>query len=304
MASLTGERNLGQTLARPSSTSLLVSTSILTVLIIGFLGVASGVINVGCLMTGSCKAPATPAETAVAKLQPPVPVQAQPAVQMVKPVVQKIAPSLTHNDVLAATFAQLKVELKAPTANSTTTEPKTAVATATVPAVTPLKPAVTTIKNEESGLTTRVVRAITVKPDGTPDLGSTVAEAYAESSAPVVPPSPAVDAAARIGAGQLPLVDSDPVDVKPAKTAAVAPKGPVTAKPSADTKVASTGGGGATISGAGANVRSSPSKGGKVLFALSGGEVVTVLENKRGWLRIKDDQGRTGWVYSDGVKRG
>jgi uncharacterized protein YgiM (DUF1202 family) len=51
-------------------------------------------------------------------------------------------------------------------------------------------------------------------------------------------------------------------------------------------------------------VRSSPSKGGKVLFALSGGESVTVLENKRGWLRIKDDQGRTGWVYSDGVKRG
>jgi hypothetical protein len=268
------------------------------VLIIGFLGVASGVINVGCLMTGSCKAPATPAEVAVAKLQPPVPVQAQPAVQMVKPVVQKTAPSLTNNDVLAATFAQLKVELKAPTANSTTTEPKTAVASATVPQVTPLKPAVTTIKNEESGLTTRVVRAITVKPDGTPDLGSTVAEAYAAPSAPVVPPSPAVDAAARIGAGQLPLVDSDPVEMTPAKPA-VAQK-----TASADTKAPSTGGGGATISGAGANVRSSPSKGGKVLFALGGGETITVLENKRGWLRIKDDQGLTGWVYSDGVKRG
>ena len=278
--------------------SLLVSTSILTVLIIGFLGVASGVINVGCLMTGSCKAPATPAEAAVAKLQPPVPVQAQPAVQMVKPVVQKTAPSLTNNDVLAATFAQLKVELKAPTANATTTEPKIAVATAAVPAVTPLKPAVTTIKNEESGLTTRVVRAITVNPDGTPDLGSTVAEAYAEASAPVVPPSPAVDAAARIGAGQLPLVESDPVEMTPAKPA-VSPK-----VASAETKIASTGGGGATISGAGANVRSSPSKGGKVLFALSGGETITVLENKRGWLRIKDDQGRTGWGYSDGVKRG
>ena len=298
MASLPGERNLGQTLARPSSGSLLISTSILTVLIIGFLGVASGVINVGCIMTGSCKAPATPAEVAVAKLQPPVPVQAQPAVQMVKPVVQKTAPSLTHNDVLAATFAQLKVELKAPTANSTTTEPKTAVATASVPAVTPLKPAVTTIKNDDTGLTTRVVRAITVKPDGTPDFGSTVAEAYAAPSAPVVPPSPAVDAAARIGAGQLPLVDSEPVNMSPAKTV-VTPKAAA-----ADTKVASTGGGGATVTGAGANVRSSPSKGGKVLFALSGGETVSVLENKRGWLRIKDDQGRTGWVYSDGVKRG
>ena len=287
MASLTGERNLGQTLARPSSGSLLVSTTILTVLIIGFLGVASGVINVGCIMTGSCKAPATPSEVAVAKLQPPGPAEAQPAVQMVTPVVQKTAPSLTNNDVLAATFAQLKVDLKAPSANSSTTDNSTAVATA-VPPVTPLKPSVTTVKNGDTGLTTRVVRAITVKPDGTPDLGP-VAEAYAEPSAPVVPPSPAVDAAARIGAGQLPLVEPDPVDLTPAKTAP---------------KTASVGSGNATILGSGANVRTSPTKAGKVVFAINGGESVTVLENKRGWLRIKDDQGRTGWVYSDGVKRG
>jgi hypothetical protein len=203
--------------------------------------------------------------------------------------VQKTAPSLTNNDVLAATFAQLKVELKPPTTNATSTAGTTAVATATVPPVTPLKPAVTTIKNDETGLTTRVVRAITVKPDGTPDLGP-VAEAYAEPSAPVVPPSPAVDAAARIGAGQLPLVDAEPVNITP--------------KPTVTQKTASTGGGGATVLGSGANVRSSPSKGGKVLFALSGGESVTVLDNKRGWLKIKDDQGRTGWIYSDGVKRG
>jgi len=279
---------LGQTLARPSSGSLLVSTTILTVLIIGFLGVASGVINVGCIMTGSCRAPATPAEVAVAKLQPPVPAQAQPAVQMVTPVVQKTAPSLTNNDVLAATFAQLKVDLKAPSANSTTTDNSTAVATA-VPPVTPLKPAMTTLKNQDTGLTTRVVRAITVKPDGTPDLGPVMAEAYANTSAPVVPPSPAVDAAARIGAGQLPLVEADPVQMTPAKAAP---------------KMASVGSGNATILGSGANVRTSPTKAGKVVFAINGGESVTILENKRGWLRIKDDQGRTGWVYSDGVKRG
>jgi len=279
---------LGQTLARPSSGSLLVSTTILTVLIIGFLGVASGVINVGCIMTGSCRAPATPAEVAVAKLQPPVPAQAQPAVQMVTPVVQKTAPSLTNNDVLAATFAQLKVDLKAPSANSTTTDNSTAVATA-VPPVTPLKPAMTTLKNQDTGLTTRVVRAITVKPDGTPDLGPVMAEAYANTSAPVVPPSPAVDAAARIGAGQLPLVEADPVQMTPAKAAP---------------KTASVGSGNATILGSGANVRTSPTKAGKVVFAINGGESVTILENKRGWLRIKDDQGRTGWVYSDGVKRG
>ena len=43
---------------------------------------------------------------------------------------------------------------------------------------------------------------------------------------------------------------------------------------------------------------------GRVLFALNGGERVTVLDSSRGWLKIKDDQGRTGWIFSDGVKRG
>jgi uncharacterized protein YgiM (DUF1202 family) len=41
-----------------------------------------------------------------------------------------------------------------------------------------------------------------------------------------------------------------------------------------------------------------------VLFALSGGETVKIVENKRGWLHVTDDQGRSGWIYSDFVKRG
>ena len=35
------------------------------------------------------------------------------------------------------------------------------------------------------------------------------------------------------------------------------------------------------------------------LFGLAGGEKVTVSENRRGWLKVTDDQGRTGWVYKD-----
>ena len=57
------------------------------------------------------------------------------------------------------------------------------------------------------------------------------------------------------------------------------------------------------VAGKGANVRSSPGKSSKVLFALNGGEKVTIVENKRGWMRIKDDQGRVGWIYSDGLTR-
>jgi uncharacterized protein YgiM (DUF1202 family) len=30
---------------------------------------------------------------------------------------------------------------------------------------------------------------------------------------------------------------------------------------------------------------------------LRAGEQVKVLENQRGWLRITDDQNRTGWLY-------
>jgi hypothetical protein len=52
-----------------------------------------------------------------------------------------------------------------------------------------------------------------------------------------------------------------------------------------------------TIVGAGVNVRSGPGKSNGKLFALAGGEKVKVGENRRGWLKITDDQGRSGWIY-------
>ncbi|MBN9304553.1 MAG: hypothetical protein BGO82_12405 [Devosia sp. 67-54] len=277
---------MGNSLASQIGGNLIVRASLLTVLIVGFLGVASGVIPVGCLMTGSCKPPATPAETAVAKLQPPAPAGTEGKVQMVKPVVQKATPSLSHNDVLAATFAQLKVDLQPPTATTTPNSSTTTVATATPPQGVPGGSKI----NPDSGLTTRMVRAVTVNPDGTPNL-SGMAEAYAEPSRLIAPRSPAVEAAARIGAGQMPVIEAQAVaELKPAKAS--------------DAAAAPAGTGNATVLGAGANVRVSPGKGGRVLFALNGGERVTVVESKRGWLKIKDDQGRTGWIFSDGVKRG
>lgn len=52
-----------------------------------------------------------------------------------------------------------------------------------------------------------------------------------------------------------------------------------------------------TIAGAGVNVRAGPGKSNNKLFALAGGEKVKVGENRRGWLKITDDQGRSGWIY-------
>lgn len=53
-----------------------------------------------------------------------------------------------------------------------------------------------------------------------------------------------------------------------------------------------------TVKGQGVNVRSGPSTSKAKLFALKGGEQVTVTGNEKGWLRITDSRGRSGWVYT------
>jgi hypothetical protein len=201
---------LGQSLAAQLSNNLLVRTGVVTLVVVGFFAVATGALPVRCMIGGKCDVanmPPAPAETAVAAptqtaaVAPEqiAPAQAalpgMPEVAVVKPVIEKVAPpSLTHNDVLAGTFAQLKVELKAPVATSVER-----VAKATGPA----RP------ETDSGLTTRTVRALTIKPDGTPDFGSQVAEAYAGApQATAVPP--ALDAAVKIGSGQMPSVEPTP----------------------------------------------------------------------------------------------
>lgn len=52
------------------------------------------------------------------------------------------------------------------------------------------------------------------------------------------------------------------------------------------------------VGGMGVNVRSGPSSSSAKLFALPGGQKVTVTGNKRGWLRVVDQRGRSGWAYS------
>jgi SH3-like domain-containing protein len=53
-----------------------------------------------------------------------------------------------------------------------------------------------------------------------------------------------------------------------------------------------------TVKGQGVNVRSGPSSSNGKLFALTGGTEVTVVDTQRGWLKITDPKGRTGWAYS------
>lgn len=56
------------------------------------------------------------------------------------------------------------------------------------------------------------------------------------------------------------------------------------------------------VAGSGVTVRSGPGKSNKSLFNLSGGAPVTVLADSRGWLKIKDADGRTGWAYKSYIK--
>ncbi len=44
------------------------------------------------------------------------------------------------------------------------------------------------------------------------------------------------------------------------------------------------------------NVRSGPGAGNPVQFGLASGAIVEVLSRSAGWVQIRDDQGRTGWV--------
>ena len=271
---------MDQPLLTEFSRNLLVRTSIVAAVCFILLGAATGALPIRCMAQGSlfCDPPAKAVATASPKLATPsVPVIGTAA----QATPESVAPTLTRNDVIAATFAQLKVDLKSPTMPETS---PVQIATASPPVASVPARLVT---DPDTGLTKRVVRAITVHADGTPDIGATMAEAYAVPRPLTSTPSPAVEAAARIGAGQTPVAEASPVDLTPASSA-----------------TPPTSSGMATVAGKGANVRSSPSKtGGKVLFALSGGVSVSVIESKRGWARIKDDQGRSGWIYSDGLTR-
>jgi uncharacterized protein YgiM (DUF1202 family) len=56
------------------------------------------------------------------------------------------------------------------------------------------------------------------------------------------------------------------------------------------------------VAGSGVTVRSGPGKSNRSLFNLSGGAQVTVLDDSKGWLKIKDADGRTGWAYKSYIK--
>jgi len=256
---------------------------------LGAVGIATGALPMLCLTgrtacgTGAGASP----ELAADQLTTPAVPASEPQLSATVPPAAGKLPSMTNNNVIANSFAQLKTDLK--TKPAAEAKPATEVAS------------VSADKSESTTeLTSRVVRTITVRPDGTP-IQPEVAMAWADipggrqSGA-----TEAIDeATARAGSPPTPVPTPKAI-VRPVQVAIVGPAANVEPVPAAAGPTASDKTGLWVVGGSGANVRANPSKGsGNVLFALRAGEKVTVVERKRGWMKITDDQGRSGWIYSD-----
>lgn len=134
-------------------------------------------------------------------------------------------------------------------------------------------------------LTARKVRTVAIGPDGMPVIEG--ADPQIAEAPPVAEPEAAPIEVAEV---------SEP----PAREAVAAP-------PAEDEPVAAYApvrGGSAIVGRQGANVRSLPKTGGSsVLFALASGEEVTVMETSKGWSKVVDSRGRSGWVWGQLLRR-
>jgi len=262
------------------SRNLLMRTLVATAAVFLFLGFATGALPVRCLTQGltSCGAvPSVPGpkDAATAPLRFAAPAAAVVKVAAAEPT----APTLTDNEVVSATFATLQ------------------------PALQALPPVSTSFKStaaaDDSPLATRTVKTVSIHADGTPataDVPETPATQIAMASVPAVAPlvAPAAndDAAAAIDAAA-----PSPVIAKPQATeklALVEEPAPAPVKPKKTSSAKYM-----VVTGQGANVHSSAGSSSKVVFALAGGNKVTVLDSNRGWIHITDAKGRSGWMYKD-----
>jgi hypothetical protein len=142
------------------------------------------------------------------------------------------------------------------------------------------------------------VRSIPVGPDGQPIFAS-VAKQSASPAAPVkaaplsyasTAPLAAVSSGAEVAdvPAAVPAIEAPIPRTRPARFNEV-PANAV-AETSSDVRA---------VGGSGVNVRSGPSSSADTLFVLGAGASVTVLDKERGWLKVVDENGRTGWAYGD-----
>jgi hypothetical protein len=136
-------------------------------------------------------------------------------------------------------------------------------------------------------LTARKVRTVAIGPDGLPvkPAGEVASE-----------PAPLMVAEAQVE-------DTEPVSAAAeaapdTEAAGVEEEGP------AASAYAPVRGGVAVVGRQGANVRSEPStRASDVLFALASGQEVTITQTSKGWHKVVDDRGRSGWIWGELLRR-
>jgi SH3-like domain-containing protein len=113
-------------------------------------------------------------------------------------------------------------------------------------------------------------------------------------------PAPPPEAEAEVAVAAAPEVPEPKAEPEVVQTASIAPEEEVAVAPMPASRknVASASAGDVrTVKGQGVNVRSGPSSSAGKLFALVGGTEVTVTDTQKGWLKVTDSRGRTGWAY-------
>lgn len=139
-------------------------------------------------------------------------------------------------------------------------------------------------------LTARTVRTVEIGPDGMP-VASSAQIQVAEAAPPAPEPVAEAPVAVELEVAEAPEPEPEPVSEEPSAEPTARAYAPVQ-------------GGDAVVGRQGANVRSKPvTRGSDVLFALASGEEVTVTETSKGWSKVVDSRGRSGWIWNELLRR-
>lgn len=263
------------------------------VFILGLAGFAAGVIP------QACRSGAVACDGSAGLVTEPVgaPVAAQAAKALTSEVADGPSPASQSEAPSPQRGEGTSTEAPVRVASVTNHEPAALTTTDLVAATFDMLDA--TLVATPGELTSRKVKTVSIGADGQP-VGE--GKTDAAGPAPLTPEGPADVAAA-------PAQEEEPAPEPPA-TAEQRSSEPVqvaAAEPAEDVApvaYAPVGKGMAVVKGKGVNVRSAPKKGAnEVLFTLAGGEEVTIVEMSKGWAKIVDSRGRSGWAYGDFLRR-
>jgi hypothetical protein len=235
--------------------------------ILGLAGFAAGVIPQACRNgVVVCQANAPGSAEALAPVEAPE--AAEPSIESVATAEPAAAPAPAAMDT--AMLAQQPASL---TRNDLIAQTFAA-----------LDVPLTTVTGE---LTARKVRTVTIGPDGMPVLDA---------------PAPAAAEPAPVAVAEAEIVEPEP---EPAPVVVEEPSvAPSAEEEPTASAYAPVRGGTAIVGRQGANVRSLPqTRGSEVLYALASGEEVTVVETQKGWSKVVDSNGRSGWVWGELLRR-